>query len=206
MIRIELTRYQRILAKSIGHARCAAKPDSVRYNDSGYHEDPDRAYPHVVGATAEIAYARVVGASIDTSIMSKGDSYDFPGKVEVKASMFEGDGIELKVKLAEYSRKEPRKYVLVRVSKDLRFAEIIGFITRDHFDEVKEKKNYGYKDNWVVGLDHLSPVEWDKSLQNQVREADNLWMNSGAVWGSPEHKRYRALLKKLRDSEVKRAG
>lgn len=201
VIRLKLTRYQQILAKSIGRTRSDAKPDGVRDESPYYYrEKDDPAYPHIIGATGEIAYARVIGGEIDMRIMSKGDQYDFPGGIEVKTSTWEGDDIELKAQVRLYEKKVPNKYVLVRVYKDLTTAEILGEITRKQFDRVKTKKNYGHEDNWIVGLKDLSPVEWNRSLWNQVCEADYAWLNIENGYDAPEHRRFMDLHKKWLDS------
>lgn len=195
-MKITLTRYQIIEACSFGRARCGAKPQDIRFNDSGYHDDKDRAYPHMVGMAAEIAYSRVTGKPFDRTIKSSGDGYDFPGGVEVKCSMFMGRDVELKIKLREYSRKRPSKYVLCRVSKDLKTVEILGEITREKFDKIKKKKNYGHQDNWVCGINDLTPVEMANTPEVRLAEADYAWMVSDEEWGSagPLHKEWTRLL------------
>jgi len=182
-MKISLTRYQIIEARSFGQARCGAKPQDVRFSDSGYHDDTDRAYPHMVGMAAEIAYSRVTGRPFDRTIKESGDGYDFPGGVEVKCSMFMGKDVELKVKVREYARKKPNKYVLCRVSKDLKTVEILGEITRGQFDKIKRKKNYGHQDNWVCGISDLTPVEMADTAEVRLAEADYAWMASDEPWG-----------------------
>lgn len=198
-MKIILTRYQMIEARSFGQARCGAKPHNVRSNDSGYHEEEDRAYPHMVGMAAEIAYSRVTGMPFDRVIGAVGDSCDFPDGTEVKGSMFMGKNIELKIKVSEYSRKKPNKYVLCRVSKDLKTVEIIGEITRTKFDKIKKKKRYGHKDNWVCGAEHLSPVTIKDSSKVRLAEADYAWMVSGEEWGAgPLYAKWKKLLEEFK--------
>lgn len=178
---------------SFGQARCGAKPEDIRFNDSGFHEDANRAYPHVVGMAAEIAYSRVTGRPFDRTIGKSGDKYDFPGGVEVKCSMFKGKDVELKIKVGEYSRKRPNLYVLCRVSNDLKTVEILGEISREKFDKVKHKKNYGHRDNWVCGLNDLTPVEMSDAPNVKLAEADYAWM-TGDGFGSNQHMAFRDML------------
>ncbi len=204
-MRITLTRYQVIEARSFGRARCGAKPQDIRFNDSGYHDETDRAYPHIVGMASEIAYSRVTGKPFDRTIKKAGDSYDFPGNIEVKPSMFMGKDVELKIKIREYSKKNPVKYVLCRASKDLKTVEILGEITREQFDKVKRKKNYGHQDNWVCGIDDLTPVKMADTPEVRLREADYAWMTAGEEWGAggPLYAKWKQL---LRESRAKKEG
>lgn len=145
-------------AVSLGNCRCQAKPDDIRPHDSGYHEDDDRSFPHRLGALGEMAYAKYTGRSIDRSFSANGDDMDFVG-VEVKTSTFGGNGVELKVKVREWNRKQPLLYVLARVDPEsLEVVELVGEINRNDFDEHKKLVNYGHQDNYVIQKCFLSTV------------------------------------------------
>lgn len=146
-------------AFDLGNRRCAAKPPSIRSHSSGYHDDPDRARPHRIGALGEKAYSKHTQIPMDTSILLGGDSTDFDG-VEVKTSTNDGSGIKLLVKKHEYARKVPKKYVLARVDENNPLSvELVGEITREDFDKHKEGIQYGDKaPNWGVGKRYLSSV------------------------------------------------
>ena len=148
--KIYLTQVQKEMAVKIGRARCAAKPKSVRYNDSGFHNyNSDRSYPHVLGAACEVIYSYISKIPMDERIMEHGDEVDFNG-VEIKGSTWIGDDIELKIKKSEYFRKIPSAYNLCRVDKKLEWVEFIGCISRKRFDIIKKSKKHKFVENWVV--------------------------------------------------------
>jgi len=156
--RYYLTRGYAHLAQQIGRARCNAKPPSVRSNDSGYHDySDDRTLPHIIGVSAEIAYARVTGKDLDTSIRACGDTIDFDG-VEVKTSTWADADIQLKVKQSEYARKRPRSYLLCRGVKTIRWVEFIGSISGARFDAIKRPMRHKFVDNYVADAKDLTPV------------------------------------------------
>jgi hypothetical protein len=143
-----LTLEQKQKVWDLGTARNAAKPDGIRQTDSGYHShNADRAHPHRLGIAAEIAYAVIAKKPLDERIMSSGDISDFDG-IEIKASTWMGDDIELKVKKSEYAKKSPICYVLARVPEDLSFVEFMGCVSRVRFD----KENYSKKHKFVENL------------------------------------------------------
>jgi hypothetical protein len=110
---------QLILAEKIGRSRCNAKNIDIRFHDSDYHSyNGDRAFPHIIGVKAEIAYAALTGQEVNTSFYSDhGDKSDF-GIIEIKSTALMGDGVELLVKVSEYHRKKPQLYILARVIDD----------------------------------------------------------------------------------------
>lgn len=207
-MRIKLTRFQRINAKWIGEFRCWTKPKKLMDNDYIYKKSvggKSHVLPHYLGAAAEIAYSRIRGLTVDTSAKPFGDREDFR-TIEVKAACWNGDDIHLKISVKEWNFKKPEKYVLCRVP-DIRdpekfideclWVEVLGEITRAKFDEVKTERNYGNRDNYVVGTEHLSKVEFNDSLENRVHEADFAWM-TGDGYGSEAHMKYRRLLAELK--------
>ena len=145
-------------AQRIAAARNNAKSPHIRTMDSGYHANPDRAFPHVIGVLGEMAIARLMGWSVDTRIMRHGDDSDFHG-VEVKTSLWSGPDIELKIKCSEYDRKRPRAYVLCRAQPSPPKVRPEGFITRRDFECVRVRKNYGYQDNWIVPVRNMTAIE-----------------------------------------------
>jgi len=161
-------------AAGLGSARCGAKPDGIREQDSGYHKDTDRSLPHRYGLLGEIAIATICNIPIDENIYKHGDLYDM-NEIEVKSSTREGEDIELKVKCTEYGKKHPKIYILVRVNKGVfnrspdpeedkkrRTVEVLGFITAEDFSIKKRRKNYGHEDNWIVSKGDLVDATIDK--------------------------------------------
>lgn len=144
---------QKSFARTQAKLRNDAKPDSIRDKTTRGNHSSEEA--HRIGIMAEIAYGDIVNEQIDTKIHPHGDSVDFVVR-EVRASTWKGEDIELKVKKSEYLRKTPEVYILTRVSEDLAYVEFIGCITREKFDKVKFIKNYGYGDNYCVGVDQLT--------------------------------------------------
>lgn len=138
------------LAHVIGQARCNAKSPHVRVQDSGYHSfNSDRAFPHIIGVAAEIAYSVLVGVPIDKDLFPHGDTCDFNG-IEVKASTWQQADIELKIKHSEFEKKKPLAYVLARVDLSLVSVEFVGSISRDRFTEVKYSRHHKFVDNYCV--------------------------------------------------------
>jgi hypothetical protein len=203
-MKIRLTRYQRINAKWIGEFRCWTKPKQLMDNDYIYKNGVNgksHVLPHYLGAAAEIAYARMKGVAVDTSARPFGDKEDF-SRVEVKAACWQGDDIHLKISVKEWNFKKPGRYVLCRVPDvqdpekfvdECLWVEVLGEITRKKFDEMKTQRNCGNRDNYIVGTEHLSPVEFNQSPQNMLREADYAWMTGGG-YGSEEHRRFKEML------------
>ena len=149
-------------------------------------------------AAGEIAYAHVKGLEIDRTAKPTGDSTDFGG-VEVKTSTYQGDGIELKITVKNYNRKQAKKYILCRSPQGLTrdnfvdeclWIEIIGEITREKFDRVKSLKNYGNRDNYIVGVDQLDPVVWADTPRVRCREADRACLCAGAPAAGPLRDEY----------------
>jgi len=77
------------------------------------------------------------------------------------------------------------------------WVEVLGEITRKKFDEVKTQRNYGNRDNYTVGTEHLSPVEFNESPQNMLHEADYAWMTGGG-YGSEAHLKFTRMLAELK--------
>lgn len=144
------------LAQKLGRARCSAKNKAIIFNDSGYHDNPDRAFPHILGIKAEIAYSAITGIPLDTELYeNKGDESDFGG-IEIKSSSWLGNDIELKVKVSEYDRKNPYGYVLARVQGES--VEFIGAISRRRFDREKYLRRHKFVDNFCVMSHSLKPL------------------------------------------------
>lgn len=155
---VDMTPSDIALSKTLGKARCDAKPAHIREHDSGYHPDhPEREYPHQIGVHGERAYGKFVGLNIDTSLKTGGDETDFDG-VEVKTRTKRGKP-RLVVKVHEYDRKKPRKYVLAVLDEgDWSKVELKGEISREDFDQHKQLDNFGKSDVFVVENVWLSSV------------------------------------------------
>lgn len=152
------TKAERELARSIAADRDGAKDREVRRRDISPFAATDSSHPHRLGAVAEVVWSRLSGGTINALVFSdRGDDVDF-GEVEIKASTWPGEDIELKVPVREWDRKRPQVYVLARVDRDLKWVEWVGAISRARFERVKVMKNYGYFDNWIVAGTMLAPV------------------------------------------------
>jgi len=151
---------------SLATKQCNAKEDGIRENDSGYHRNHtmsdknDRALPHRIGMIGALAYAKYMGVGVNREVYTNhGDTIDFDG-TEVKTSTWMKSNVELKVKVKEYKKKIPRKYVLARVNPaNWRRVELMGEISRSEFDIKKRRRNYGNEDNWIVGVCDLHTVK-----------------------------------------------
>lgn len=214
-IKVFLTRFQRIDAKWLGELYCWSKTDDMMENDYVYDKSGDHYIPHYRGAAGNIAYAHVRGLEVDRTVKPFGDATDFNG-TEVKTSTFQGDGIELKITVKNYNRihKNAKMYILCRSPQgltrdnfvaDCRWIEIIGQITREKFDKVKSIKNYGNRDNYIVGVDQLDPVTWNDTPKVRCREADRAWLCAGAPTVGPLKDRHVELLKEWREYQERRS-
>lgn len=151
-----LSEEQRSLAEKIGKARCEAKSARFRYNDSGFHSyNGDRAFPHILGVCAEIAYANLTNKKLDEAIYEKGDETDFDG-IEIKTSTWRGDDIELKVKAKEYAKKTPKAYVLARIDENYKSVQFMGSISRIKFEQIKYLKKHKLVENYCVEARKMS--------------------------------------------------
>ena len=165
MILIHLNAEECDRYEEVANKQCNAKIDGIRENDSGYHrnqnlsEKSDRALPHRIGMLGSVAYGKYMGLLINEKIFeTHGDKEDFDN-VEVKTSTWMGVDVELKIKISEYNRKSPRKYVLTRIdTKDTTKVVLVGEISRNKFDKIKRLKNYGNQDCWIVGAKELDPI------------------------------------------------
>lgn len=164
---IVFTPKQIAYVNTIGYGRNNAKSDKIRPNDSGYHSHTDdRAYPHVLGVAAEIAYSQLTGLPFNTRLLSGGDSSDFPA-LEIKASTWKGDDIELKIKVSEYERKYPACYLLARVDEQARWVEFVGCVSRERFAREKYKKVHKFVANYCLlgsALKKAIPIIRDNTI------------------------------------------
>lgn len=148
---------ERDLVIRIGRLRCDAKPAGVRETDSGFHKGTsDRAYPHMVGAAAEYAYAALTGREVDDRLFIVGDDHDFGG-IEIKATTHSEPPFILPVRQSEYERKRPVAYVLAKVDPEFLQVEFLGSISWARFDRIKVVQFGKHKRNWAVRSEHLAP-------------------------------------------------
>lgn len=145
---------QRELAEKLGMARNNAKHESFRDKDK-FKIKRESGYSHILGISAEIAYADLTDQEIDTNIYDLGDQIDFDG-VEIKASTWPHKDIELKIPFEEYQKKNPLVYILARIDKNYTTVEFIGSISRKKFDQLKYHKKHTQVDNWCVNADQMS--------------------------------------------------
>ena len=118
---------------------------------------------HFLGVIGELGYSLATGEPVDEEIYSVRDSgQDFDG-VEVKTITYMGKGEpELKITLKEYEQRTPPDlYVLTRFNLNNNEVEVIGTITRKHFDKVKVKKRYGARlpMNYIVPASKMTPLD-----------------------------------------------
>lgn len=152
----KLSKEERELAKKLGNARNNAKHESFRDKDR-FKINRESGYSHILGISAEIAYAALTNQEIDTKIYDLGDEIDFDG-VEVKAATWPHKNIELKIPFEEYEKKNPRIYVLARIDKNYTTVEFIGSISRRTFDKLKYCKKHTQVNNWCVNENQMSKV------------------------------------------------
>lgn len=152
----KLSEQERELAKKLGNARNNAKHESFRDKDR-FKINRESGYSHILGISAEIAYAALTNQEIDTKIYDLGDEIDFDG-VEVKAATWPHKNIELKIPFEEYEKKNPKIYVLARIDKNYTTVEFIGSISRKTFDKLKYCKKHTQVNNWCVNEDQMFKV------------------------------------------------
>jgi hypothetical protein len=118
---------------------------------------------HQLSIAGELAVSTLCGLPMDEGLYEWGDHgfdhVDSQGRTyETKASTYQGRGIELKVPVDEWDRKVADYYILVRVTADLRNAELVGWISRKRFDRIKREKQYREDTpvNYIVSGDELS--------------------------------------------------
>lgn len=123
---------------------------------------PNEYAPHLIGVLGEMAWATVKGVPIDEKIYRVRDNgEDFKG-VEIKTVTYFGAGEpELKIKVEEFRKKRPSVYVLMRVDPTTLEVELLGKITRDKFNQIKQRKKYGPKlpENFVVPMSQLDNIK-----------------------------------------------
>jgi len=176
MILIHLSAEECDRYEEVANRQCNAKIDGIREKDSDYHRNQnlsdksDRALPHRIGMLGSVAYGKHMGLFVDEKVFeTHGDKEDFHN-VEVKTSTWMGAGVELKIKVSEYNRKSPRKYVLARIdARDTIRVALVGEISRDKFDKAKRLKNYGNQDCWVIGAKELDPIRKASKKSRPVR-------------------------------------
>ena len=128
----------------------------------------DKQYmAHFLGVIGELGYALATDQKGDEEIYSVRDSgQDFDG-VEVKTITYMGRGEpELKITVKEYEQRTPPKlYVLTRWDIKNKVVEVLGQITRDKFDEVKQEKQYGpyLPKNYIVPASKMEKLNENKS-------------------------------------------
>lgn len=107
---------------------------------------------HFAGVLGELCFKKAYGGKINTDILVSGDGHagdvTMPDgrKVEVKASLFQGDGVELKFEANELDTIEFCSLVQVSMPDSGRVYPIWKW------DEIKPrliKKNYGYGVRYV---------------------------------------------------------
>ena len=126
----KLSEKERALAEKLGNARNNAKHESFRDKDR-FKINRESGYSHILGISAEIAYAALTDQKINEEIYSRGDEMDFDG-VEIKAATWPHKNIELKIPFEEYEKKNPRIYVLARIDKNYTTVEFIGSSQEEH--------------------------------------------------------------------------
>jgi len=131
-----LTLKDRKHAEKLAKKRVQAKPKHIRFNDSGYHDNPHRWYPHMIGLLGEMAFSKITGMPINEEIYAGGDRGDF-GTLEIKTRMCKDRNPLLIVKKREWERKSPKRYILMRLDPSQEEAEVLGWISRGEFDELK---------------------------------------------------------------------
>jgi len=130
-----------------------------------------RHLPHIAGVIGEYAYGKLIGEDIDRKIYSvRDDGVDFKNGAEVKTSTFYsglGRETELKIPKREYQERNPKLYVLARLSSEVLaksppflMVEILGQISSDKFESIKEVKQYitGGPVNYIVRESLLDAV------------------------------------------------
>lgn len=157
-MKIKLSKDNLINIIELSKKRVEAKSSSVRRSNQNYKND--EVLPHIDGIVGEWAYSKLINYPINEEIYCHGDKEDFPG-IEVKTSTFKGKNVTLKIEKKKYQNRKPEYYVLMKYDKISNEVEFIGSISRVKFDKIKESKNYGYVDNWIVNEKDL-----DKNLIN----------------------------------------
>lgn len=134
-------------------------------------EVTQRHIPHIAGVIGEYAYGKLIGEDIDRNIYSvRDDGVDFKNGAEVKTSTFYsglGRETELKIPKGEYQERNPKLYVLARLSSEalkksppFLVVEILGQISSGKFESIKEVKQYitGGPVNYIVRESLLDAV------------------------------------------------
>jgi hypothetical protein len=171
-MKFKLTTEQVSYVYNLAKARHDAKNSSFRNSNILVSQDKkdefekefviDKQYlPHFLGLVGELAWSLKTGESVDEAIYKVRDKgEDFEG-IEIKTVTYSGPGEkELKIKVAEYSKKIPKKYVLVYFDLYNKEVEILGSITRVEFDKNKVEKKYGryLPSNYVVPLSKMEKM------------------------------------------------
>ena len=145
-------------AERLAKARVKSKNPLWRNNTSGWHSNPERWYPHLIGVLGEMCYAKMMGLDNDTTLLEKGDECDF-GDIEIKTRMSERYDPQLIIKDKEYEKKNPKAYVLFRTNKSMTKYWCNGGITREDFKRYHQVKEYKHGRCRVVYHDLLNPIK-----------------------------------------------
>jgi hypothetical protein len=164
-MKFKLTEQQVDEALALAKKRHEAKHTSFRNKSLYYQKEsgniPKEYLPHFIGLLGEMAWAHATNSTIDYNIYSVRDpGEDFDG-IEIKTVTYSGPGEpELKIKVAEFEKKTPHTYVLVKINLDNMEVEILGKISREQFDKIKVKKRYGrhLPENYIVKTSNLEKI------------------------------------------------
>ena len=155
-MKIKLTPEQMQWCKDLAMKRSGSKNHAETKNSINCFKDKEGWHRHYVGVLGELAYSIYSGKKIDISIIGRGDDgTDFDNGVDVKTSTSKYRPNLLMFK-KQYERKKADSYVLAWLQ--LPIVELVGSITRNKFDELKETKDFGYGETYIVNKTHLNKI------------------------------------------------
>ena len=151
---ITLTEQQLEWCKDLAMKRSGSMNHADTKNSSNFFKSKPAWWRHYIGVIGELAYSIHTGEKVGVLTIGKGDSgYDFKYGVDVKCSNSK-QRPDLLLNANQFKRKKANHYVLAWVQENT--VELIGHIKRTKATELKEIKDFGNGETYVINKKYLT--------------------------------------------------
>ena len=151
---IKLTDKELDWCKDLAMKRSGSMNHADTKNSSNFFKRKPAWWRHYIGVIGEFAYSKHTGEKVDILTIGKGDSgSDFKYGVDVKSSNSKNRP-PLLLFANQFKRKVAKHYVLAWVKENS--VELIGHIKRKKVIELKEIKDFGFGETYVIDNKHLT--------------------------------------------------
>jgi len=151
---ITLTDSQMEWCKNLAMKRSGSMNHADTKNSSNFFKSKPAWWRHYIGVIGELAYGIHTGEKVDSTTIGKGDlGYDLKYGVDVKSSNSKQKP-DLLLNTNQFKRKTANHYVLAWVQDNN--VELIGHIKRSKVIELKEIKDFGYGETYVIDKKYLT--------------------------------------------------